>query len=166
MSQIIEAEKEKLGGMALDIPTIVGTAQAAVESGNGTSYYARKYNNYFGLYSSNGKIMKFKDPSEGAKKYLLTLLNHRGYKNFREDLRQGVDDPFVLVKRVAKVYAEDPKYYRMVAAVIRTDMYSNWFKARDSNSKPGYESTRAFPFLLTINLKLYYDLKSLIFNYE
>lgn len=125
MSKIVEIEKAKIGGMALQIPTTVATSQSALESANGKSTYAKKYNNYFGLYSGKGHIMKFKTPEESVRRYLLTLLNHKGYERFRQELRQGVDDPYKLLKKVAHVYAKDKRYYILVSSIIRQDLYMN-----------------------------------------
>lgn len=124
MAKMVDEEKEKLGGLAAYIPTSLAVAQAAHETGYGKSYQARRKNNFFGLYHSSGykkRAMSFKSPKDSVKCYLNTLVNHRGYARFREALLQGVRNPFVLSKKIAKVYAENPRYHIQVVSIIRRD---------------------------------------------
>jgi uncharacterized FlgJ-related protein len=124
MAELIDKEKEKLGGLALQIPTSLPLSQAKLESNNGKSLMARKWNNYFGLFGEKNKkrkVLKFHSPEESVRFYLKTLTEHKGYERFRKALRQGVDDPKVLIQKVAKTYAEDPNYQRKVVMIMRKD---------------------------------------------
>jgi flagellum-specific peptidoglycan hydrolase FlgJ len=128
MARLVEEEKTNLGGLALQIPTNLAVTQGMLESNCGKSLYARKWNNHFGLYSqvkNKKKIIKFNSPRESVRFYLRTLMNHEAYAKFRKALRQGVDDPEVLSKKIARVYAEDPRYYRKIVAILRSDIWTD-----------------------------------------
>ena len=79
------------------IPTSIALAQAAKESGWGTSRFALEGNAIYGQWTWNGdgieplektkdqnhKILKFPLLRASVKAYLTNLNSHRGYKNFR-----------------------------------------------------------------------------------
>ena len=83
------------------IPASLALAQAANESGWGTSRFAVKGNNYFGLWcwssdcglvpnerkkGASHEVSTFKTPVDSVKNYMLTLNSHPAYKKLR-DLR-------------------------------------------------------------------------------
>ena len=87
------------------IPTSIALAQAAKESGWGTSRFALEGNAIYGQWTWNGdgieplektkdqnhKILKFPLLRASVKAYIINLNTHRGYKSFREkrsELRQ------------------------------------------------------------------------------
>ena len=98
----LSASTMTLLGLRIDtIPAALALAQAANESAWGTSRFAIKGNNYFGLWcwSSNcglvpserseGKsheVSRFNAPVDGVKYYMQTLNSHPAYKKLR-DLR-------------------------------------------------------------------------------
>ena len=98
----LSANTMTLLGLSIDtIPAALALAQAANESAWGTSRFAVKGNNYFGLWcwSSNcglvpndrseGKsheVSRFNAPLDGVKYYMQTLNSHPAYKKLR-DLR-------------------------------------------------------------------------------
>ena len=79
------------------IPTSIALAQAAKESGWGTSRFALEGNAIYGQWTWNGdgieplektkdqnhKILKFPLLRASVKAYIINLNTHRGYKNFR-----------------------------------------------------------------------------------
>ncbi len=78
------------------VPASLVLAQAALESGWGTSRFARKGNNYFGMRTYNEdvkglepkeaegfKVIKFKDIGASVRSYMKNLNTHAAYKNFR-----------------------------------------------------------------------------------
>ena len=80
------------------IPTSIALAQAAKESGWGTSRFALEGNAIFGQWTWNGKgiepqekvegknhkILKFPILRASVKAYITNLNTHKGYKNFRK----------------------------------------------------------------------------------
>lgn len=110
------------------IPASMVLAQAALESGWGTSRFARDANNLFGVRTynpdtpglepekANGfKIVKYADLSEGVGHYMLNLNTHPAYLDFRQarlEMRgQGRDpDARHLATRLTQ-YSEIPKTY-------------------------------------------------------
>lgn len=110
------------------IPASMVLAQAALESGWGTSRFARDANNLFGVRTynpdtpglepekANGfKIVKYADLSESVGHYMLNLNTHPAYLDFRRARRhmrdQGRDpDARHLATRLTQ-YSEIPKTY-------------------------------------------------------
>lgn len=119
MGKIVQEKKQKIGGFASLIPTSLAVAQSALETGYGKSYSARKRNNHFGL-SPGGKLASFSSPRESVRYYLETLSFHNAYESFRRLIEKGEDNPFELIKPLAKVYAEDKSYAQQVKYVIKS----------------------------------------------
>lgn len=117
--QLVDEEKKAVGGLALQIPSELAVAQAVLESGGGTSRIARRYNNFFGLYGKDAKALRFANPRASVRCYLKNLITHKGYGDFRTALRQGVDDPIRLSKKLSKTYAKDSNYHTMVVSLLR-----------------------------------------------
>lgn len=84
-----------------EVPTSLALAQAASESGWGTSRFAREGNNYFGQWcftagcglvpknrgaEKTHEVASFASPAESVRAYLLNLNQHTAYKALR-DLR-------------------------------------------------------------------------------
>ncbi len=123
--------KAELGGLAELIPTSLAVAQAAHESDYGKSHSARKRNNHFGL-SPNGEIKEFSSPLESTYYYVETLITKRFYKKFQRYLEKGENDPIKLLRIIAPIYADDPKYVKKVSNLIKScgleelDEDKNW----------------------------------------
>ncbi|MBO6948045.1 MAG: glucosaminidase domain-containing protein [Rhodospirillales bacterium] len=79
------------------IPASLVLAQAALESGWGTSRFARKGNNFFGMRTYNEdvkgldpkeaegfKVIKFKNIGASVRSYMKNLNTHDAYKSFRQ----------------------------------------------------------------------------------
>jgi Bax protein len=110
------------------IPASMVLAQAALESGWGTSRFARDANNLFGIRTynpdtpglepekANGfKVVKYDDLGAGVAHYMLNLNTHPAYLDFRRARRhmrdQGRDpDARHLATRLTQ-YSEIPKTY-------------------------------------------------------
>lgn len=87
------------------VPASLVLAQAALESGWGTSRFARKGNNFFGMrtydedvkgldpkQAEGFKVIKFKGIGASVRAYMKNLNTHDAYKNFRQhraDQRAG-----------------------------------------------------------------------------
>ena len=110
------------------IPASMVLAQAALESGWGTSRFARDANNLFGIRTYNPdtpglepekadgfKVVKYPDLSEGMGHYMLNLNTHPAYLEFRQarlEMRAQGRDPDArhLATRLTQ-YSEIPKTY-------------------------------------------------------
>ncbi len=110
------------------IPASMVLAQAALESGWGTSRFARDANNLFGIRTYNPdtpglepekadgfKVVKYADLSEGMGHYMLNLNTHPAYLEFRQarlEMRALGRDPDArhLATRLTQ-YSEIPKTY-------------------------------------------------------
>ncbi len=81
------------------VPVSLGLAQAAKESGWGTSRFARQGNNYFGEWcfeagcgivpgaraaGRNHEVEAFDSPADSVASYLQNINTHRSYKSFRD----------------------------------------------------------------------------------
>lgn len=118
MGKIVEEKKQKIGGLALKVPTSLAVAQAALESGYGESSLARKKNNHFGLRSKKG-YYSFDNTKQGVLFYLENLVEKRYYHKFQKLLQKGEQDPYVLLKSIAYIYAEDNSYFSKISSVIK-----------------------------------------------
>lgn len=110
------------------IPASMVLAQAALESGWGTSRFAREANNLFGVrtydpdtpglepeQAEGFRVIKYPDLSEGVGHYMRNLNTHPAYLDFRRARqhmrRQGRDpDARHLTERLTQ-YSEIPKTY-------------------------------------------------------
>ena len=120
------------------IPTSIALAQAAKESGWGTSRFALEGNAIYGQWTWNGvgieplersadnnhKILKFPLLRASVKAYITNLNTHRGYKDFREkrsDLREQKKSlsGLALIHEL-KNYAQTGKEYtRILEQIIK-----------------------------------------------
>lgn len=101
------------------LPVMLG--QAALESGRGTSNFARNRNNYFGYeaYDSNPDNAKgYATPEESINDYLDLISSYRGVP---EAMQTG--DPTRIIQAIkANGYATDPNY---VSKVMSTPEFGN-----------------------------------------
>ncbi len=115
-------------------PVCIILAQAAIESGWGTSRFFQKANNPFGLWSFNPKEKRIEASSHrsGTKIYLrkfdnleqaiyayYTLLATRKPFNELRKVRQKVNNPYVLIKTLGKYSEQGDAYINNLAQVIR-----------------------------------------------
>ena len=106
-------------------------AQASLESGWGTSRFAREGKNLFGirtydlrqphmLPSNNPKkwgVKVYQHECDSVLDYIQTLNNHSAYENYRRLLKDGIDDPFILVETL-DAYASDQNYFVKIKSVL------------------------------------------------
>ena len=119
------------------IPNSIVLAQAANESGWGTSRFAREYNALFGQYTydenkgvipferEQGKkhlIKNFTSINKSVESYLKNINSHYAYKNFRK-LRSQMRDlnndfNIKILTNALDVYAEDESYVETINKII------------------------------------------------
>ena len=120
-----------------EVPTSLAIAQAAKETGWGTSRFALEGNALFGQWTYSGKgikplntdsgkthkVMKFKILKASIRAYYRNLNTHSGYKNFRKlraELRDNEEklDSLILVDRLDKYAATGKEYTRVLKKII------------------------------------------------
>lgn len=133
------------------IPASLVLAQAALESGWGTSRFALKANNLFGIRSYNPdtpglepeeadgfKVIKYANLTESVAHYMLNLNTHEAYKELRQvraTMRAHEEDPDSrqLSKRLTQ-YSEIPnKYGDLLHQIIDGDHLEEFDGVRLSN---------------------------------
>ena len=122
------------------IPNSIVLAQAANESGWGTSRFAQDYNAFFGEYTfdinsgvvpifrENGDkhlVKFFNNVQESVGSYFINLNTHPAYKEFRntrKELRINNEhlDPNLLVNYL-EPYAKDKNYVKTIKSIIETN---------------------------------------------
>ena len=127
------------------IPNSIVLAQAANESGWGSSRFAKEYNALFGEYtydSDKGIVPLERNPDKkhlvkffssldkSVDSYFKNINTHYAYSNFREvrnSLRKK-DNFFDVYKLVEKldVYAEDINYVNTISSIIRINQLQNY----------------------------------------
>ena len=132
-----------------EIPTSMAIAQAAKETGWGTSRFAQEGNALFGQWTWSGegikpseadddtthKVMKFKVLQASVKAYQRNLNTHSSYKNFRSaraELRDMGEklDGMVLSKHLDR-YAETGKQYvKILQQIIRQNNLTDFDDAK------------------------------------
>ena len=118
------------------LPVSVVLAQAAIESGWGTSRFFRVANNPFGmwsfsndhsrisaLYTRDGKeifLRKFDTLEAAIEAYYYMLATRRPYQKLR-NLQLKTDDPFLLIKGLNKYSERGQAYVNELALMIRAN---------------------------------------------
>ena len=106
-------------------------AQAALETGWGTSRFAREGKNLFGirtydlrephmLPSNNPKkwgVKVFQHECDSVSYYIETLNNHHAYEAYRVMRDEGIDNPFMLVETL-EAYASDKNYFDKIKRLL------------------------------------------------
>ena len=125
------------------IPNSIVLAQAAIESGWGSSRFAQEYNALFGEYTydnskgvvplerENGDthlIKAFNSYNNSVTSYFNNINSHYAYEDFREIRkimreRNNFSNVNLLVERLS-TYAEDENYIRTIKQVIKTNNFS------------------------------------------
>lgn len=148
----IEEAKEEMGEDAMQIPTSLIVAQAALESGWGKHPTAWERRNLFGIMRKK-EIRSFSSYMDNIRFYLENLLEHRAYKSFRRYL--GRTDSIGLVKHLG-AYSENPEYHIRVTQIIRSHDLAklDWF----SFANAPISRVRFFRGVLPYSLILFYIL--------
>ena len=107
-------------------------AQAALESGWGTSRFAKEGNNLFGirtydlkephmLPSNNPKkwgVKVYMHECDSVLNYINVLNNGSAFKEYRKMREEGITDPFLLTETL-DAYASDKNYFSKVKSILR-----------------------------------------------
>jgi Bax protein len=108
-------------------------AQAALESGWGTSRFANEGNNLFGIrtydlrephmspWKSQPKkwgVKVYKHKCDSVKHYIEILNNAEAYEEYRKMRAKGINDPFILLKTL-DAYATDKNYFPKIKNIIK-----------------------------------------------
>jgi Bax protein len=132
-----------------EVPNSMAIAQAAKETGWGTSRFAQEGNALFGQWTWSGegikplaaddnsthKVMKFKILQASVRAYQRNLNTHSSYKDFRSNRAQLRDegkklDSMILTKYLDK-YAETGKeYVRVLQQIIKQNNLTDFDDAR------------------------------------
>lgn len=127
------------------IPNSIVLAQAANESGWGSSRFAKQYNALFGEYTYNNELGVVPDKREEGKKHLIkyfssydqsvisyfnNINSHYAYDQFRKLRKMQRNknvafDVFTLVEKL-DFYAEDKDYVNTISSIIRTNGLQNY----------------------------------------
>ena len=132
-----------------EVPTSMAIAQAAKETGWGTSRFAQEGNALFGQWTWSGegikpsdasddsthKVMKFKVLQASVKAYQRNLNTHSSYKNFRSaraELREeGVKLDSIILSEHLDRYAETGKeYVKILQKIIRQNNLTDFDDAK------------------------------------
>ena len=125
------------------IPTSIVLAQAATESGWGTSRFAKEYNALFGQYTYNEKkgvipyereigkkhlIKHFSSLDKSVESYFKNINTHYAYEKFRSIRNAMHENNFdiKLLTNALDVYAEDKSYVDTINSVIDTNEFTQF----------------------------------------
>jgi len=153
LSEKYESNDSNLGNLLIRvdiIPISLALAQAAIESGWGTSRYSREGNAVFGQYTfdeSKGLkpknrnkedeffIKKFSNLSESVRSYLKNINSHRAYEDFREERKKlrmsGENLSGYKLVNFLKGYSERKEFY---IKDVKEIMTSNNFQKYDKGN--------------------------------
>ena len=125
------------------IPTSIVLAQAANESGWGTSRFAKEYNALFGQYTYNEKkgvipyereigkkhlIRHFSSLDKSVESYFKNINTHYAYEKFRS-IRNLMHEDNLDIKLLTKaldVYAEDKSYVDTINSIIDSNEFTQF----------------------------------------
>ena len=132
-----------------EIPTSLAIAQAAKETGWGTSRFAQEGNALFGQWTWSGegikpaaagndtthKVMKFKVLQASVKAYQRNLNTHSSYRGFRSTRAEFRDDKkkldsLVLIKHLDKYAETGNKYVKTLEQIIRQNKLTDFDDAK------------------------------------
>ena len=143
-----EAVFNKLKKRADIIPASMALAQAANESGWGTSRFARQGNNYFGQWcfrkgcgivpserddGGRHEVASFESASHSVKSYFRNINTNRAYKSLRETRAQlrSANETIrgeILAKDLQHYSERGEKYIQELQKIIRVNGLSKWDK--------------------------------------
>lgn len=138
------------------VPPSLALAQAAIESGWGTSRFARKGNALFGQWTTEQfdgivpadreegkthKIRVFHAPIDSVASYLRNLNTHGAYKDLRlarERLRNQKQplDSFVLAGTLDSYSEKGQEYVGLLQSIIRVNKLTGFDRARLAETRP------------------------------
>jgi Bax protein len=124
------------------IPPSLAMAQAANESAWGTSRFARKGYNYYGIWcfskgcgliptgrgdAQKHEVRKFDSPSDAVEYYIDNLNRHSGYKDLRK-IRLTSTDSLELTKGLLKYSERGKDYISEIQSMIRFNKLKSYDK--------------------------------------
>jgi len=107
-------------------------AQAALESGWGTSRFAIEGKNLFGIRTYDLRephmlpwkdkpkkwgVKVFEHECDSILHYTKTLNNHHAYQGYRQMREEGIDNPYMLIETL-DAYASDENYFAKIKSII------------------------------------------------
>ena len=107
-------------------------AQAALESGWGTSRFAKEGKNLFGIRTYDLRephmlpwkdkrvkwgVKVFKHECDSVMNYINILNNGSAYEKYRQLREDGIDDPYILVETL-DAYASDKHYFSKIKSIL------------------------------------------------
>jgi Bax protein len=132
-----------------EVPVSMAIAQAAKETGWGTSRFAQEGNALFGQWTwsgegikpaaagndTNHKVMKFKVLQASVKAYQRNLNTHSSYRGFRSTRAEFRDDKkkldsLVLIKHLDKYAETGKKYVKILEQIIRQNKLTDFDDAK------------------------------------
>ncbi len=137
---------ELLARMNVNPPSVV-LAQAAIESGWGTSRFFEEGNNVFGIWtfknrgiqaaSSEARLRKYDTILEAVEDYLYNLNVGWAYKRYRL-IRLSTSDPIMLINYLDNYSILGKEYVRRLNEVIKTNNLEKYDACRllDTSRKP------------------------------
>ena len=152
LSEKYESNDSNLGNLLIKVdivPISLALAQAAIESGWGTSRYSREGNAIYGQYTFDEKkglkpqkrdankkffVRKFTNLSESTRSYLKNINTHAAYENFREERKKlrmsGEKLSGQILSSFLSNYSERKQdYIKDVKEIMRTNnfrKYDTW----------------------------------------
>lgn len=137
------------------IPISLALSQAALESGWGSSYYTKKYNNIFGHYTfyrsvpsraiagKRERIRVFETLQESVHSYMHNLNTHWAYREFRQARQEAraKNEPLSSTQAVSylRKYSEiGERYAKLLQSLIRTNQLDgyDYIMAGEKESSP------------------------------
>jgi Bax protein len=118
-------------------PTSLVLAQAAMESGWGSSRFFQTGNNVFGIWSFDNKddrikakfnkkvyLKKYDSLKESVSDYFLILGRVSNYKEFRE-LRKSTNNSYKLAEKLSN-YSQSENYVKKLQIIIRVNKFTQY----------------------------------------
>ena len=151
--KVTSGSMKELGERMDIIPVSIAIAQAAKESGWGTSRFALEGNAIFGQWTWNGKgiapldrskeknhkILRFPILRASVKAYKNNLNTHKGYKKFREKRaklrsRKGKIKGINLIHTLDNYAQTGPEYTKIIAKMMEQNSLEDFENVRLTNS--------------------------------
>ena len=122
-------------------PNSIVLAQAAMESGWGTSRFFEEANNLFGIWSFDPDeprmraaykrgskavyVRKYEDVSQSIEDYFVVLARAKAYENFRKS-RVNDTDPYEMVNHLVRYSEKRWKYVSLVKLLMRKNEFTKY----------------------------------------
>ena len=145
------------------VPYEMVVAQAALESGWGTSRFAKEGHNLFGirtydltephmLPSNNPKkwgVRVYMHECDSVKHYMDILTNGESYTKYRELINQGVNDPYKLIETL-DAYASDKNYFSKIKNILKSRFNSLSVKTHEELNETLFKMMKSEKLIVSI----------------